>query len=79
VSALGLASSSAPKRCSVNRPSITYSPRRDVTPEEEASALANVYRLILDSAQKRGEPREVLADAHRDPRDRKVILPGSPS
>jgi hypothetical protein len=37
-----------------SEPSISYAPRSDTTPEAEASALANVYRLILDSAKKRG-------------------------
>jgi hypothetical protein len=33
---------------------IIYLPRHDATPEAEASALANVYRLILSGAKKRG-------------------------
>ena len=35
-------------------PRIAYAARPNTTPEIELSALANVYRLILDSAQKRG-------------------------
>jgi hypothetical protein len=38
----------------MSSPQITYTPRSDTTPEAEASALANVYRRILDSAKKRG-------------------------
>ena len=33
---------------------IVYSQRSDTAPETEASVLANVYRLALDSAKKRG-------------------------
>jgi hypothetical protein len=33
---------------------ITYSQRPDSIQEAETSALANVYRLVLDSAKKRG-------------------------
>ncbi len=38
----------------MNEPAISYTARSDAAPETEASALANVYRLILDSAKKRG-------------------------
>jgi hypothetical protein len=46
---------------------IIYAPRSDTTPEAERSALANIYRLILDSAMKRGRnPDESgLGDAER--------------
>ncbi len=33
---------------------ITYSPRPDATAKGEVPALANVYRLILDSAKQKG-------------------------
>jgi hypothetical protein len=33
-------------------PRVTYTPRPDATPEAEVSTLANVYRLLLDSAAK---------------------------
>jgi len=32
----------------VGRPSITYAPRSEATPEAELNVLANVYRFILD-------------------------------
>ncbi len=33
-------------------PHIAYTPRPDASPEAEAAALANVYRFVLDSANK---------------------------
>jgi hypothetical protein len=33
---------------------ITYTSRSDATAEAEVNALANVYRLIIESAKKRG-------------------------
>jgi hypothetical protein len=33
-------------------PRITYTPRPAAAPEAESSALANVYRFVLDSANK---------------------------
>jgi hypothetical protein len=33
-------------------PRITYTPRPDAMPERELSTLANVYRFVLDSANK---------------------------
>ena len=38
----------------MSEPRITYTPHPDATPEAEASALANAYRFIFDSARKRG-------------------------
>ncbi len=38
----------------MNSSHIVYTPRPDATPETEISALADAYRLILDSAKKRG-------------------------
>ncbi len=35
-------------------PTITYSRRQDASQEAEIAALAGVYRLIIDSAKKRG-------------------------
>jgi hypothetical protein len=35
-------------------PRIVYRTRDDATPEAQASALAGIYRLVLDSAKKRG-------------------------
>jgi len=46
---------------------ISYTTRLDTTQEAEATALANVYRLILDSAMKRGRnpDKSGLGDAER--------------
>jgi hypothetical protein len=38
----------------VDRPTITYACRPDATPQAELTALAACYRMILDSAKKRG-------------------------
>ena len=38
----------------MSNPRITYTSRSDTTAETELAALANVYRIILDSAKKRG-------------------------
>ena len=35
-------------------PKVVYRPCDDATPEKESGALANVYRLIIDSAKKEG-------------------------
>ncbi len=37
----------------MGKPAITYAPRPDATPEIELSALASVYRIILDSHAKK--------------------------
>jgi hypothetical protein len=37
----------------MSKPRLVYTPRQDATREEEINALAAVYRLILDSAEKR--------------------------
>ena len=36
----------------MSSPCITYTPRPDATPEAELSTLANIYRFVLDSANK---------------------------
>ena len=36
----------------MSSPRIIYTPRPDATPEAELSTLANVYRFVLDSANK---------------------------
>jgi hypothetical protein len=33
-------------------PSVTYTPRHDATPEGELTALANVYRFLLDRRER---------------------------
>jgi hypothetical protein len=38
----------------VDKPTITYAPRPDALREAELTALAACYRIILDSAKKRG-------------------------
>jgi len=40
----------------VGRPSITYAPRSEATPEAELNVLANVYRFILDCHAKNMAP-----------------------
>jgi len=35
-------------------PAVSYTPRPDATPEGELRALAACYRIILDSAKKKG-------------------------
>ena len=37
----------------MGRPSITYAPRSEATPEAELNVLANVYRFILDCHAKK--------------------------
>ena len=37
----------------MGRPSITYASRSEATPEAELNVLANVYRFILDSHEKK--------------------------
>jgi len=39
-------------RVAMTNPRITYTPRPDATLEAELSTLANVYRFVLDSANK---------------------------
>jgi hypothetical protein len=36
----------------VDKPSLTYAPRPDATPEAESSALAAIYKIVLNSANK---------------------------
>jgi hypothetical protein len=36
----------------MSSPRITYSPRLDATPEAELSALAAVYKILLDAKKK---------------------------
>jgi hypothetical protein len=38
----------------VSSPHTTYTPGTGATPEAEVSALANVYRFVLDCHQERG-------------------------
>jgi hypothetical protein len=38
----------------MNNSRITYAPHTEATPKGEVAALANVYRLILDSAKQKG-------------------------
>jgi hypothetical protein len=46
----------------MNSVRITYAPRIDTEPEAELSALANVYRFILDRSAKRSSPRQSRRD-----------------
>jgi hypothetical protein len=52
----------------MSSPRITYTPRSDATPETEISTLANVYRFVLDPANKSaaGVPSTNGNDAERD-------------
>jgi hypothetical protein len=53
----------------VDKPTITYTLRPDTTPESSTSALANVYRFVLDChAQKEAATSPVSrpADARKD-------------
>jgi hypothetical protein len=36
----------------MSNPAIAYAPRHDATPETEISTLANVYKFVLDCANK---------------------------
>jgi hypothetical protein len=38
----------------MSSPFVSYTPHPDATPETEISALAACYRIVLDSAKKRG-------------------------
>jgi hypothetical protein len=46
-------------------PRLVYSPRPDATPEAERSALAAVYRFILDSHEKGRVTRPVGPGSHK--------------
>ena len=59
-------------------PTISYAPRPDATPEAELNALAACYRIILDSAKKRGRllDKGSLEDAKGSKHDRaRDIIP----
>jgi hypothetical protein len=45
---------------------ITYRPRENTTPEAEISALANVYKFVLDCRKKKAAPESRLDDARKD-------------
>ena len=52
----------------MSSPRISYTPRHDASPEAEASALASVYRFVLDcrrAKKEAAEPRQAgsLGDA----------------
>ena len=53
--------------------SISYKTRSDATPEAELSALASVYRFVLDRRRDREKPPIVAASRKpaRRPRDAK--------
>ena len=51
----------------MDKPSITYAPRPDATPEAEIGALANVYRYVLDCrAKKKAALESRPHDARKD-------------
>jgi hypothetical protein len=50
----------------VDKPIITYTPRPETTPEAEISALARVYRIVLDSRNaKEAAPRQSCPEDER--------------
>ncbi len=50
----------------MSNPQIAYAPRAGATPETEISALANVYRFVLDCrAKKKAVPDRRPDDAER--------------
>ena len=61
----------------MDRPSISYVPRPDTTPETELSALCNVYKLIIDHAKKNAAGMTSTngddAKGSRDDRARNII------
>lgn len=58
-------------------PLISYAPRTDAKPDAELSALAGVYRLILDSRATKEGSRPGAPDAGKeiDERSGKVSIP----
>ncbi len=58
-------------------PTITYSRRQDASQEAELSALAAVYRFILDSRKQKEAAPESRPDAGKEINERsgKVIIP----
>jgi len=64
----------------VDKPNITYASRPGATTQTEISALANVYRFVLDSANRNaagmtstngGDAKEERS--RNDPRDGRII------
>ncbi len=51
-------------------PRIVYTPRPDVTPETEFSALASVYRFMLDAVQRKEAAGPRQADDLEDEKER---------
>jgi hypothetical protein len=51
----------------MSKPTVTYAPRPDATPEGELDALANIYAYILR-----------CAEARRAEEKKKVTRPGGP-
>ena len=49
----------------MTEPSISYAPRGDATAEAETSALAGVYRLVIDHAMEKAVPDGRPDDAER--------------
>ena len=43
------------RRDAKGSPSVTYTPRPDASPEGELTALANVYRFLLDRRERRDD------------------------
>jgi hypothetical protein len=49
--------------------SVVYEPRPDTTPEAELSALANVYRFILDCHAKKEAAHPAAPNEAKGPKD----------
>jgi hypothetical protein len=62
--ALDCAGSSKSRRSLVSKPTVSYEPRRDTTPEAELNVLAVIYRFVLDChAKKEAAPESRPDDA----------------
>lgn len=53
----------------MSTPNASYAPRTDATPEAESSALAQIYRLVIDAAHKKegsrpGAPNAAKGSKH---------------
>lgn len=61
----------------MDSPRLTYAPLREATHETEISALASVYRFVLDCRAKKEAAPESRPDAGKEINERsgKVIIP----
>ena len=54
------------RRDAKGSPSVTYTPRPDASPEGELTALANVYRFLLDRHERRDDDLAADSAEERD-------------